>query len=611
MMFSLGQVKQAKKKYFLIGDFVYEFSCKLLKAVKECSSCEDVMIRKYLLQKHILIMLGGLGIFFGYANPFQTVPFLVLLYPFSLYLLAHTSKNYLRESLVTGMIGYGSAFYWIAVTANIYGAVPYVLAVFFPLLLGFYFGLYGTAVAFYARKIRHFPPLCKVCGLGLFWYFCELFRGWFLTGFSWFTLSSAFAPLPVMIQGANIFGSYVLSGIFAVSAFCFAELVLMPRQAKRGSVLRSVRGIGQFSGVIVLFSLYFYGAAVLQNAVPMEYQSMVKVMRKKLDIPYRAVHEFPSVQGQAVHKAYKWTDRDMVYFSVIQGNISQNIKWSPLFQEDCMKKFIRLSEEAQSTLNGKSILVYPEIAFPITSYHHKELYRELLDWSGDKTLLLGIPYFDGGNYYNSMELIQNGKSLARYAKEHLVPFGEYVPSLPFLSYFEEILAQYGGAYTSGKNEKGIIDFRFQDKTVSVLPLICYEAIFPELTWKRLQGNSAHVLLNVSNDAWYDKTSAPYQHLYSAVMRSVESGLPMIRASNTGISAFIDKYGQIQMQTELFTDESLTMPLAVRTYEPTVFIGLAPYLPYIGIVLFGFLQMFGVLRHRLETPHGGKDRAGTD
>ncbi len=102
-------------------------------------------------------MLGGLGIFFGYANPFQTVPFLVLLYPFSLYLLAHTSKNYLRESLVTGMIGYGSAFYWIAVTANIYGAVPYVLAVFFPLLLGFYFGLYGTAVAFLGS--RFLPPL--------------------------------------------------------------------------------------------------------------------------------------------------------------------------------------------------------------------------------------------------------------------------------------------------------------------------------------------------------------------------------------------------------------------------------------------------------------------
>lgn len=611
MMFSLGQVKQAKKKYFLADDFVYEFSCKLLKAVKECSSCEDVMIRNHLLQKHILIVLGGLGIFFGYANPFQTVPFLVLLYPFSLYLLAHTSKNYLRESLVTGMIGYGSAFYWIAVTANIYGSIPYVLAVFFPLLLGFYFGLYGMAAAFYVRKIMHFPFLCKVCGLGLFWYFCELFRGWFLTGFPWFTLSSAFAPLPVMIQGANIFGSYVLSGIFAVSAFCFAELMLTPRGAKRGSVLRFVRGTGQFAGVIVLFSLYFYGAAVLQNAVPMEYQSTVKVMRKKLDLPYRTVHEFPSIQGQAVHKAYKWTDRDMVYFSVIQGNISQNIKWSPLFQEDCVKKFIRLSEEAQSTLNGRSILVYPETAFPITSYYHKELYRELLDWSSDKTLFWGIPYFDGGNYYNSMELMQNGKILARYAKEHLVPFGEYVPSLPFLSYFEDMLAQYGGAYASGKNEKGVIDFRFQDKTVSVLPLICYEAIFPELTWKRLQGNSAHVLLNVSNDAWYDKTSAPYQHLHSAVMRSVESGLPMIRASNTGISAFIDKYGQIQMQTELFTDESLTMPLAVRTYEPTVFIGLAPYLPYIGVVLFVFLQMVGVLRHRLETSYAGKDRIGTD
>lgn len=119
------------------------------------------MIRKYLLQKHILIMLGGLGIFFGYANPFQTVPFLVLLYPFSLYLLAHTSKNYLRESLVTGMIGYGSAFYWIAVTANIYGAVPYVLAVFFSFAARLLFWLIRNGCRFLCQEDQAFSAFVQ------------------------------------------------------------------------------------------------------------------------------------------------------------------------------------------------------------------------------------------------------------------------------------------------------------------------------------------------------------------------------------------------------------------------------------------------------------------
>lgn len=217
-------------------------------------------------------------------------------------------------------------------------------------------------------------------------------------------------------------------------------------------------------------------------------------------------------------------------------------------------------------------------------------------------MLFGIPVLEGEKYYNAVELVQNGRSLASYAKEHLVPFGEYVPSLPFLSSFHDILAKYGGAYSLGQNEQPVLSVHYQDKDIHILPLICYEAIFPELTWGRLQKDYAHVLLNVSNDAWYDKSSAPWQHLNLARLRSVEAGLPMIRASNTGVSAFIDKYGEIILQSELFIDESLTVPLAIRPYEPTIFVVIAPYLPYIGIALFLFLQMIGILHCRLESLH---------
>ena len=171
-----------------------------------------------------------------------------------------------------------------------------------------------------------------------------------------------------------------------------------------------------------------------------------------------------------------------------------------------------------------------------------------------------------------------------------------------------MLAKYGGAYSLGQNEQPVLHIRYQDKDIHILPLICYEAIFPELTWERLQKDFAHVLLNVSNDAWYDKSSAPYQHLNLARMRSLECGLPMIRASNTGISAFIDKYGEITLQSELFTDESLTMPLPIRSYEPTIFVLIAPYLPYLGIALFLFLQMLGILQYRLETVRRAADTA---
>lgn len=552
-----------------------------------------------MLQKYILILLGMAGIFFGFENPVKTIPFAVLLYPFSLYVLAHTSKNYVRETLFMGMLGYGSAFYWLAVTAHQYGDIPYALAVFFPLLLGFYFAVYGTLLAVYARRIMHVSPLYKICSLGLGWYFCELFRAWFLTGFPWFTVSSAFAPLPAMVQTVSIWGSYVLSGLFAMAAFFLAELMLTTKKRKQTGKLRSLGRIGDYAGILLLIAIYFYGAATLQNVPTMDYESTTNIVHKKLDVSYLAVHESPSIQDQALHKVLRWADKDVVNFSIIQGNISQNIKWSPLFQKDSLQKFFRLSDEARYTINGDSIFIYPETAFPITSYYNKELYQEVLDFGANKTMLFGIPALEGKKYYNSIEVVQNGKSLAMYAKEHLVPFGEYVPALPFLSSFNEILAKYGGAYSLGQNEQKIMHVQYQNKDIHILPLICYEAIFPELTWERLQNDFAHVLLNVSNDAWYDKSSAPYQHLNLARLRSVECGLPMVRASNTGISAFIDKYGQITMQSSLFTDESLTMPIAIHPYEPTIFVVIAPYLPYIGIALLIFLQMLGILHARLN------------
>lgn len=557
-----------------------------------------------MMSRLILILLGMAGIFGGFANPFGAVPFAVLLYPFSIYMLAHKSRHYLRDCLIMGIFGYGAAFYWLAVTAHVYGLVPYAAAIFFPLLLGLYFSLYGTFVAFYLHKARaDFAPY-KILSAGILWYLAELFRGWFLTGFPWFPLSSAFAPLPGMIQFANIVGTYALSGIFAMAGFFFAELMLLSRK-QSGACSRSMRFVLQYGGIFILVAVYYYGSVTLQNASGREQLSVrTRIMHKELDIPYLAAHEMPVIVGQALHRAAEKTSADDVYVTVVQGNISQNVKWSPLFQEDSLKKFFRLSGEALQTAGEAEIFIYPETAFPVTSHHYPSLYEKILAFGSDKTMLFGIPYFaeeDGseGRYYNTVELVRNGKSIGRYAKEHLVPFGEYVPPLPLPKFFNDMLAMYGGAYSIGENKEQILEVGLKDKTVSFLPLICYEAIFPELTWKKVRENTVHALLNVSNDAWYDKSSAPVQHLYLALMRCVESGLPMIRASNTGISAFIDKYGQIILQTGLFTDETFTVPLFVQKYEPTVFVQLAPYLPYFGMALFVLLQMMTVLRRKVD------------
>lgn len=562
-----------------------------------------------MMSRYILIILGIAGIFVGFANPFCQVPFAVLLYPYSIYMLAHGSRHFVRDSLITGVFGYGAAFYWLAVTAHVYGLVPYAAAVFFPLLLGLYFALYGAGIAWYLHKVKDALAFYKIVSAAVLWYLAEVFRGWFLTGFPWFPLSSAFAPLPSMVQFANITGTYALSGIFAMAAFFFAELMRSPRGAVRSGA-RSLRLLSQYGGIFLLAAVYYYGSVTLQNAENGSGNVSVrtKIMHRKLDIPYLAAHEMPAVTGQSLHRIAEKKDGG-VYITVVQGNISQNVKWSPLFQQDSLQKFFRLSAEARSALPEPGIFVYPETAFPVTSYHYPALYEAILAFGSDKTMLYGIPLFepDGGDgkYYNTIELVQNGQPAGRYAKEHLVPFGEYVPPLPLPKFFNDMLARYGGAYSAGENAEPVLEFEFDGKKIALLPLICYEAVFPELTWSVLRegsfghGRQIHALLNVSNDAWYDKSSAPVQHLHLALMRCIESGLPMVRASNTGISAFIDKYGQIILQTGLFSDETISMPFDAQPYEPTVFVLLAPYLPYIGCALFILLQMMIVLRGKME------------
>lgn len=584
-----------------------------------------------MLSRYMLIAAGALGIFLGFANPlsfsgsagsFASVPFAVLLYPFSLYVLAHKSRRYAADSLLAGIMGYSAAFYWIAQTAHVYGLVPYALVVFFPLLLGLYFALYGTFIAYYLHKVRFAPPLCKIVSAGILWYLSEIFRGWFLTGFPWFCLSSAFAPVPSMIQFANAAGAYGLSGLFAAAAFFFAELMLTDREQVHGSSW-SAR-ICRFGGIFLLGSLYYYGTVTLQNAGQnAEAAAQVRNVRTRTlhgeaDVPYKTVHEIPAIKGLSKHSVLERQNAGQVYCTIVQGNISQNVKWSPLFQEDSLKKFFRLSGEAGAFLGEQSILVYPETAFPLTAFHHGDLYVKIVDFSHGKTMLFGIPSYvneGGGMYFNSIELMQDGKKLGEYAKEHLVPFGEYIPPLPLPQFFRDMLARYGGAYSIGTNDSPFLTVRAGGKTLRFLPLICYEAIFPELTWKKLQGSSGRaapdvsVLLNVSNDAWYDKSSAPFQHLNLALMRTVESGLPMLRASNTGISAFIDKYGQIVLQSGLFTDETLTVPLSVQPYEPTLFVALAPYLPYLGLAVFVFLQMMIVLGGKMEIIRSISEKQG--
>jgi apolipoprotein N-acyltransferase len=152
--------------------------------------------------------------------------------------------------------------------------------------------------------------------------------------------------------------------------------------------------------------------------------------------------------------------------------------------------------------------------------------------------------------YNRAYLLDgDGMLIGYYDKIHLVPFGEYVPWKKIL-FFVDKLVQAAGDFASG--EKAVV---LDLPPAKAGVLICYEAIFPELS-RDLVNAGANFLVNLTNDAWFGRSSAPYQHLSMAVLRSVENRVPMARCANTGISGFIDSRGSILQVTSLFEDATM-------------------------------------------------------
>jgi apolipoprotein N-acyltransferase len=247
---------------------------------------------------------------------------------------------------------------------------------------------------------------------------------------------------------------------------------------------------------------------------------------------------------------------------LVQGNIAQDTKWDPAFQQTTVDNYVRLSKEV--TEQEPDLIVWPETATPFYFLADRKNTENLLQalQGIDSPLLFGSPAFRKTEkqlrFYNRAYLLnRDGMVIGFYDKIHLVPFGEYVPWKKML-FFVDKLVQAAGDFASG--EQAIV-LNLAPAKVGVL--ICYEAIFPELS-RDLVNAGANLLVNITNDAWFGRSSAPYQHLSMAVLRAVENRVPMARCANTGVSGFIDIRGRIFQTTDLFEEAILvgTLELGV-------------------------------------------------
>ena len=248
-------------------------------------------------------------------------------------------------------------------------------------------------------------------------------------------------------------------------------------------------------------------------------------------------------------------DRDRastIKVACVQGNIPQDRKWAPEEATAILGRHLELSREAAA--EGATLIVWPESSLPFVLRSSPEFDGQVRDLARG----LGVPLVIGSldvrrdpngdsGVYNAAFLIGGDGVLAgSYDKVHLVPFGEYVPwrwALPFAS----SLVEGVGDVRAGSGPRLL-----RDADVGLPPLgvqICFEILFPGLV-RRAVADGAELLINLTNDAWFGRSSAPHQHFAEAVVRAVESDRWVVRAANTGISGIIAPTGQVVARSEL-------------------------------------------------------------
>ncbi len=445
----------------------------------------------------------------------------IALIPLFFALKEQTVKNGFWLGGISGIVFFAGTVHWVTNSVHYYGGIPLIPASLVTLSLCAYLALYPaifSAAVVHVGKER--PSLLFIAAPAI-WTALELARTYVISGFPWSLLGYAqYRALPV-IQIADITGIYGVTFLIVLVNAAIAQFI-MDKKQYRGIIVAA----------IVLTAVLGYGYA-----------------RLKAD-------EGP----------------DTITLSVVQGNIEQDKKWDPAYQAETIAIYERLSKEALK--QHPALVIWPETAVPFyfAGYNPSDraMTADLIEFvKENKTpLLFGSPTYKVKSLktvvlHNSAFLLSGeGRILALYHKLHLVPFGEYVPFKNVL-FFVEKMVQAIGDFESGTDYTvmTVPNGQSPSREVKLSTVICYEIIFPNLV-RSFVNRGAQVITTITNDAWFGKSAAPYQHFSMAVFRAVENRVPIARAANTGISGFIDTKGRILAASGIFTEAYLTQTLVL-------------------------------------------------
>lgn len=546
------------------------------------------------------------GIMLTASFPDLNLPWLawIALVPLLVSIKEMKGADAFKAGFVAGFVHYVSLLYWIVPTISIYGKLSMGLTIPILFLLSCYLALYPAIFTWLCHKILHRnkgswsnakppPPehenkiyfhekkisysqknphwdrwLFPLLG-AIVWVALEYLRSTLFTGFPWGLLGCSQYRFLSLIQIADITSVYGISflivltnGVLALWAY---RLLKQREMTDPDAVVnQNFFTAGDADADAVVGNDNDNGGDGEDQGISM---GSCVIWSLVLSAVFGMVLTYGCERMEDIEALSQTSEA--VSVAVIQGNIEQDVKWEPAYQKATIDKYCHLSMAAVQQVRKPDLVVWPETALPFYYRWNMALSEQVNGCIGraDTTFLVGSPAFERREppkeytLYNRAYMINPaGFVTGQYDKIHLVPFGEYVPLGKYLFFLGKLIAQ-SGDFSHGPS--GVQPLAFNGSSAGLL--ICFEIIFPYLS-RDMTRNGAEILVNTTNDAWFGRTAAPWQHFSMAVFRAIENRRAVARAANTGISGFVLPTGNIAGMTKLFEDGHLTQTLPAMTVK---------------------------------------------
>jgi apolipoprotein N-acyltransferase len=492
--------------------------------------------------RYLLALLSGF--LFAAAFPNLAIGWLMFVALLPLFVALARARG-ARDAFLLGWLSQFTAWLlmvpWVVRVMSHYGGLPVATGVVIFIAMCLYLGLYGALFGIIVWRIRPGARFGRWLLLPLAWAAVEYVRTYLMTGFPWNLAAASIIDYTPFVQFDRFAGPYLLGA-----------MILLPSTLAAWLIVAKPRGTERLvaTGAVVAFCFIWWTTGLVA----------AKLIARHDDGP--------------VARA-----------AMLQPNISQEMRWDNANFIAIYQRMIGMTQQAVD--QKAQVVIWPESTVPL-SYATTDYYRETIEAISRQygvDVILGSIAEDvaqPNKLWNAAFLVSGGRTVGHYDKMRLVPFGEYVPLRKML-FFAQKLVHAVGEFEFGTKETPL-EGRFKYG-----PAICYEVVFPQVPRTQVV-HGATVLVTITNDAWYDGTSAPRQHLNQARLRAVETDRYLLRAGTTGVSAFVDPTGRIVSELEMGKEGIVYADFQPRT-STTPYVRFGDWFAWVamGAVVAGMLR----------------------